>query len=89
MGEIARQYVDSMVDDLAGRVMAVRDAATVTNAYSLSCSVCGPYDERLRYGTAIHAVRNPGHIVTVVGITTTVYEDKGEPTGATGTQVKD
>lgn len=74
--------VEQMSAALLARVQHVRAAAQVTTTYSASCSLCGPLDT-LRYGVAIHTVSNPGHIVTVTGTTTTVYQDRGKPFNAT------
>lgn len=89
MGEIANAYVQQMTDGLMARVMAVRDAATVTTTYDARCSTCGPLTREMGQGIAIHAVSNPGHIVTVVNVTTTTYEDRGGPADAAGTGTQD
>ncbi len=63
------------------RVQAVRAAGQVTTVYGAACSICGPFDTA-QHGVAIHAVSNPGHVVTVTSTTTTVYQDRGKPFNA-------
>lgn len=82
MGRLADAHIDRQVSDIAGRVMAVRDAATVTSTFHVDCSACGPLTGPLRHGISIHAVNNPGHIVTATQVVTTIYEDKGKPLNA-------
>lgn len=72
---------EAMSDELFARVIEVRNAATRDCSTVTRCSVCGDLETRT-HGVAIHAVSNPGHIVTHTAVVVTTYQDKGRPINA-------